>query len=343
VAGWLIALGLGVAAAAYALLEVARSQPALLALDVPNQRSSHDRPVPRGGGLVIALCALAGAAGLEVARPGTFGSGLLPCAVGAVLIAAVSWVDDRRGVRAPLKFGVAAVGGLLAMQGLGHVESVYLPFGGRHDLGALGPTVTLVWVVGLVNAYNFMDGIDGIAGGQAVVAGGAWALWGWLSGDAAVGALGALLAGSSLGFLGHNWAPARVFMGDVGAAFLGYGFAVLPLIAQRQGGDARAVEAGAFFVAPFIFDASLTIVRRALRGEKIWRSHRAHIYQQLALRGFRHERVSGLYVLLAVATSACGFAYARAGDDRIALAAAVGALVALGGLFVGSEAVLRRT
>ena len=102
------------------------------------------------------------------------------------------------------------------------------------SLGRLGLIITFLWIVGLTNAYNFMDGIDGIAGGQAVVAGLGWAGLGYLTDQPLIGLLGLLLAASSLGFLGHNWPPARIFMGDVGSAFLGFTFAVLAVAAAQR-------------------------------------------------------------------------------------------------------------
>ena len=142
-----------------------------------------------------------------------------------------------------------------------------------------------------------MDGIDGIAGGQAVVAGLGWAALGWLSDQPLVGILGILLAASSLGFLGHNWPPARIFMGDVGSAFLGFTFAVLAVAAAQR--DARLALAGVLLVWPFIFDACFTFLRRLRNGENVFAAHRSHLYQRLVIAGYSHRTVTLLYIGLA--------------------------------------------
>jgi UDP-N-acetylmuramyl pentapeptide phosphotransferase/UDP-N-acetylglucosamine-1-phosphate transferase len=114
------------------------------------------------------------------------------------------------------------VGAIIAIAGYGFWGTLALPVVGSVNLGWWGAVLTVMWIVGLTNAYNFMDGTDGIAGSQAVIAGLGWALIGWAAGIPLVGGIGFLIAGASLGFLAHNWPPARVFMGDIGSAFLGY-------------------------------------------------------------------------------------------------------------------------
>jgi SAM-dependent methyltransferase len=158
--------------------------------------------------------------------------------------------------------------------------------------------LTLLWIVGLTNAYNFMDGIDGIAGCQAAIAGMGWcALGGW-SGLPLVTVLGLLLAASSLGFLIHNWPPAKIFMGDVGSTFLGYSLAVLPILAAQS--DPRLAVAGVLLVWPSVFDASFTFLRRLRRGENVFAAHRSHLYQRLVITGLSHRWVSSLYGALAL-------------------------------------------
>jgi UDP-N-acetylmuramyl pentapeptide phosphotransferase/UDP-N-acetylglucosamine-1-phosphate transferase len=159
----------------------------------------------------------------------------------------------------------------------------------------------MIWIVGLTNAYNFMDGSDGIAGAQALVAGASWACLGWLAGLPTLAGLGLLLAGGSLGFLLHNWPPARIFMGDVGSAFLGYSFAILPLLAlagQRSLAAASPVL-GLLPVWPFVFDASFTFLRRLRHGENVFAAHRTHLFQRLLIAGFSHRFVLLLYGSLA--------------------------------------------
>jgi UDP-N-acetylmuramyl pentapeptide phosphotransferase/UDP-N-acetylglucosamine-1-phosphate transferase len=151
--------------------------------------------------------------------------------------------------------------------------------------------------VGLTNAYNFMDGIDGIAAGQGIVAAIGWGIIGLITGNPFLTALGFLLAASCLGFLCHNWPPARIFMGDVGSAFLGYTFAVLAVIASQS--DPRLAFIGILFVWPFVFDAVFTFFRRLRKHENVFEAHRSHLYQRLVIAGYSHGVVSTLYIGLA--------------------------------------------
>jgi len=170
-----------------------------------------------------------------------------------------------------------------------------------------------VWIVGLTNVYNFMDGIDGIAAVQGVVAGLVWAVAGvWLGSDVVL-LFGLVLTGACFGFLLLNWAPAKIFMGDVGSAFLGFTFAVLPLLLihelPRLGNVAYAGVVPGFAVLvvwSFVGDGFLTLVRRILHGERVWQAHRSHLYQRLVQTGWSHARVSLLYGGWCVVTALAG-------------------------------------
>ncbi len=211
-------------------------------LDIPNERSSHTRPTPRGGGLAIVLVVLVGwLVALRLYPDAPVQAGLI-YAVGAGLIAAVSWLDDLRSLSNRVRFAAHMLGAVLAIWAFGYWTDITVPLIGSLHLGLLGLPITFLWIVGLTNAYNFMDGIDGIAGGQAVVAGSGWAVVGWLTDQPLLGIMGVLLAAASLGFLGQNWPPARIFMGDVGSAFLGFTFAVLAVAAAQR--DARLAVGG---------------------------------------------------------------------------------------------------
>ncbi len=262
-------LGFGLAAVVLSYLGVAivrRWAERRQILDIPNERSSHTRPTPRGGGLAIVLVVLVGwLVALSLSRVLGRGTDLI-YVVGAAFIAAVSWLDDLRSLSNRVRFGTHILAALLAIWAFGYWTEITVPIIGLLRLGLLGLPITFLWIVGLTNAYNFMDGIDGIAGGQAVVAGLGWAVLGWLTAQPLVGMLGVLLAAASLGFLGHNWPPARIFMGDVGSAFLGYTFAVLAVAAAQR--DARLALAGLLFVWPFVFDATFTFLRRLRNGRE---------------------------------------------------------------------------
>ena len=263
-------------------------------LDVPNERSSHTRPTPHGGGLVIVILSTAGLLIAWLLCPVSFPAALPAYLVGAWLVAGVSWLDDLRSLPNRLRFAAHLLAAVIAVWSWGFWSQVALPGVGDVRLGWVGLPVTILWIGWLTNAYNFMDGIDGIAGGQAVAAGIGWAALGWMSGQLLVSILGLLLAASSLGFLGHNWSPARIFMGDVGSVFLGYSFAVLPIIAAKS--DPHLALAGILLVWPFVFDATFTLLRRLQMKENIFAAHRSHLYQRLIIAGHSRRSVSVLYI-----------------------------------------------
>ncbi len=276
-------------------------------LDIPNERSSHTRPVPRGGGLAIVIVTLVGGLLYGAFTSIASWSSLVAYTTGATLIALVSWLDDLYSLPKWVRFATHSLSAILALWSFGPWHMLDLPLLGQLHLGWLGLPVTFFWIVGLTNAYNFMDGIDGIAGGQAVIAGFSWAVLGWLSGQPLVGVFGLLLAASSLGFLGHNWPPARIFMGDVGSAFLGYSFSVLPIVAAQH--DPRLALAGVLLVWPFVFDTFFTFLCRLLRGEDVFSAHRSHLYQRLVIAGASHCSVTVRYMCLALAGTALALAY----------------------------------
>ncbi len=267
-------------------------------LDIPNERSSHTRPTPRGGGLaIVAVTLVGGSLFLFYAHTEPTLPQWVFYSIGALLVAGVSWLDDLRSLPHQARFVAHAVAALVVMVGLGVWRQLVLPVIGVLHLDWLGWPLTFLWIVGLTNAYNFMDGIDGIAAGQGIVAGVGWGIIGLITGNPFLTSLGFLLAASCLGFLWHNWPPARIFMGDVGSAFLGYSFAVLAVIASQS--DPRLAFIGILFVWPFVFDAVFTFFRRLRNHENVFEAHRSHLYQRLVIAGYSHGAVSTLYICLA--------------------------------------------
>jgi UDP-N-acetylmuramyl pentapeptide phosphotransferase/UDP-N-acetylglucosamine-1-phosphate transferase len=262
-------------------------------LDYPNERSSHAAPTPRGGGL--AMIALILGIGIFFVLQAGANRRLIYLLCGAI-IAWVGWRDDIRSLSPRLRFIVQGIVAAASIWWLGYFKVVSIPLFGEFQLGMPGIAITFLWLVGLTNAYNFMDGIDGMAGGIALSAGIGWM---WLASNIDNPfvfwiALG--ITASSLGFLGHNWSPAKIFLGDVGSTFLGYSFAVLPLISSDQGGDALLL--GTLLMWTIIMDAGVTFIQRLLRRENVFAAHRSHLYQRLVRAGYKHETVSSLYILL---------------------------------------------
>jgi UDP-N-acetylmuramyl pentapeptide phosphotransferase/UDP-N-acetylglucosamine-1-phosphate transferase len=293
-------------------------------LDHPNERSLHGRPTPRGGGvgIVVPVCLSMGVVAVLV--PGvTTAAAWLAC-LGA-LIAAVGLVDDIRGLAAGTRLLAQVAAGVLVVVGIGGWRTLVWPGLGSLDLGwATGP-FTVLLVVGLTNAYNFMDGADGIAGIQGVVAGVGWIGAGYTTQEPLLAAVGAVIALSCLGFLLFNWSPGSIFMGDVGSYFLGFSMAALSVaVAPRWPATATA---GILFVWPFLFDTAFTFARRAGRGENVLTAHRSHLYQRLVLSGVPHSTVALLYGALAAVGVLVGEAVAR--EVRSASVAGVVLIAAL--------------
>ncbi|HXG45169.1 MAG TPA: hypothetical protein VNJ71_10475 [Gemmatimonadales bacterium] len=259
-------------------------------LDLPGPRASHRVPTPRGGGLAPASLLAATLAWAAFEAPQER-EPLGPAALGLALVAAVGWRDDRRALSVGARLGAHLVAGALLLPlALQIPESTWAS-------GALGALWWLVWAVSAVNVVNFMDGIDGLVGSQMAVFGIHLAL---LGRDPTAHAFGAVLAGAALGFLCWNWAPARIFLGDVGSGSLGLAAAIGGMLAIRssEGGVMRAFLP----LYPMFLDATITLLRRLGRGEPIHLPHRTHLYQRLANdRGWGHARVSLLYAAAALA------------------------------------------
>lgn len=275
-------------------------------LDVPNERSSHIKPTPRGGGLIIVVISLTAYTILLIVSNELISWGYL---IGAVMISLISWLDDLYKIPSVWRFLVHTAAAVVLIFNQGFWNEIHLPIFGIVETGIAGVLVTLLWIVWLTNAYNFMDGIDGIAALQAVTSGIGWCIIGKMIGSDTAAVYAGVLAFSSLGFLIHNWQPARVFMGDVGSAFLGYTFAAFPLIFRSYEPEKSGISPiipliALLIVWLFIFDTVYTFVIRLLKKQKVWNAHREHIYQKLIIAGYSHRFVAGMYGLLSALATA---------------------------------------
>lgn len=287
-------------------------------LDHPNERSLHDRPVPRNGGLAILAAFAAAWAGGRLCAPAD--PAMHWVWGGILLLGAVSYWDDRRGLSPAVRLAAQALAaGLLAPAGLAVTRLAAPGIGiGPIELGWVGVPATMLFAMWLVNLYNFMDGMDGFAAGMGVFGFGflaglaAWAGHGPLAFTAAVA------AAANLGFLAMNFPPARLFMGDVGSTTMGYLAAALALWGRRDGAFPLWVPVLVF--SPFVVDATVTLFARLSRREKVWQPHRTHYYQRLVRLGWGHRKtVLAEYALMAAAgLSAVGLTLAPAGPWRMA-------------------------
>jgi Fuc2NAc and GlcNAc transferase len=266
-------------------------------IDVPNVRSSHASPTPRGGGVAIVVAFFTGAlllAGLGVLNTRILGALL----IGGSAMALVGYLDDRWHLRASVRFGAHLAAALGVVTLLGGIPESTLAHWGIHGvwMGGLVTVLVLVWIT---NLFNFMDGVDGIAGSEAVFVSGAGAWLNWSVGGAAgLTAAMSCLAAASLGFLRWNWPPARIFMGDAGSGFLGFSLALLGLAASQSG--ILPFEVWAILGGVFLVDATVTLIGRMLRGERWFEAHRTHAYQHLARRWKSHLPVTILVMMINV-------------------------------------------
>jgi UDP-N-acetylmuramyl pentapeptide phosphotransferase/UDP-N-acetylglucosamine-1-phosphate transferase len=264
--------------------------------DVPNERSLHSEPTPHGAGLVIVIVCLITYSPISLFVSHDIVWGYF---IGASMIALISFLDDIFSIRFSIRLLVHAAAAIILIYDTGTWHGVTM-LGGL-QLGVWGYVITFLWVVWMVNSYNFMDGIDGLAALQAVIAASGWIILGFLLNMPALYLFSAIIASASLGFLVHNVSSSRIFMGDVGSAFLGFTFAAIPLLARNMANYAWDLLpiAAALFVWFFLFDSVVTLVRRAMRGEKIWIAHREHFFQRLVASGLSHRAVTVIYGVLA--------------------------------------------
>lgn len=299
--------------------------------DIPNERSSHQNPTPVGGGIVIAAVSLTlFFAYLIYSNETIYWSYFC----GSLIIALVSWLDDLRSVPVAIRFLCHSFAAALVLYGFGIGESFHVPFYGDVNLGFVTYVIWFLWIVWLINAYNFMDGIDGIAGTQALLASVSWFIAARYYGNSSIEIFSAVLAASNLAFLIFNWQPAKIFMGDVGSAFLGFTFAVLPLYfvnAENQSKELSLLPlTGILFVWLFFFDTIRTFFIRLLNGEKFWQAHRRHIYQQFIIKGYSHQSVTIFYGIITLLICALAImCYVGKFINEIALVTAVAALSVL--------------
>lgn len=266
------------------LVWMIRYRPVWLPLDRPNTRSLHEDPVPRAGGLAILLGAVIGSL-----LAGTWELAWLAI---ALVLAVVSWVDDRRGLPIAARLSVQTLVTILFLWFSG--EGVPWPI-------LLFAAIVIVW---MTNLYNFMDGSDGLAGGMAVIGFGCYAIAAWMGGDHQLSLVCWCLVAGTLAFLVFNVPPAKVFMGDVGSVPLGFLAAAIGFLGWREGIWPMWFPPLVFSF--FIIDATVTLLRRAVRGERIWEAHRDHAYQRLIRSGWSHRRlmlISWSLMLLAGVTA----------------------------------------
>ena len=259
-------------------------------IDRPNERSLHTRPTPRVGGVGLLLGAIPVAMWMGGAQLNT----MLAC---AIALAIVSLADDYRSLPVVLRLAahLAAAAVAVIELGQGAAISVLVAF-------------AIAW---MTNLFNFMDGADGLAGGMAVIGFSAYALAAHWAGEPGLALASLAIASASAGFLAQNFPPARVFLGDAGAIPLGFLAGAFGFAGYASGAWPAWFPVLAF--APFVVDASVTLLRRIMRGERVWRAHRGHYYQRLVLSGWTPRALALAAYLLMLASAVAALAGRTAG------------------------------
>jgi len=254
--------------------------------DVPNERSLHEAATPRVGGVGIVAATLP----FMLLQ----GDEIFILAACAAFLAVVSLIDDMRSLPIEVRLPAHALAATVAVLAV-PIDHAYAP------VVAVLAVIAIVWAT---NLFNFMDGADGLAGGMALIGFGALALASWET-LPPLAWTAAIIASAALGFLLLNFPPARIFMGDAGSIPLGFLAATLGWLGIAHGTWPAWFPLLVF--SPFVADATVTLIRRALRGDAVWRAHRSHYYQRLVLHGWTKTRlaVSAYSLMLAVAASAC--------------------------------------
>jgi len=257
-------------------------------IDVPNARSSHSVPTPRGGGVAIVVSFLVALAFIAATGSLDWSASLALLGAGG-FVALVGFLDDHGHIAARWRLLAHFVAAFWALGWLGGAPALQL-FGEQFDLGWLGFALVAVYLVWLLNLYNFMDGIDGIASVEAICVCVGGALLYGLIGKPDLALLPLMLAAAVAGFLYWNFPPARIFMGDAGSGFLGIVLGIMSI--QAGWVDPALFWSWVILLGVFVVDATFTLVRRLLRGDKVYEAHRSHAYQYASRQYGRHLPVT---------------------------------------------------
>jgi len=271
------------------------------AIDYPKKRGIHKEPIPRMGGISIVIGFLATAAIImpfveEMRDPQFYGF-----IAGAVIIALTGAVDDIYGLRPRVKLMMQIVVSCIVIYSGTRIDFIMWPELIRFE--ALSAPITMFWIIGIINAVNLIDGLDGLAAGVSSISALCIMAMCMISGNQPAAVLAAMLAGSCFGFLPRNFNPAEVFMGDIGALFLGYVLAVSSIIGLFKSYALLAVVITAFALALPICDTTFALIRRVVQGKPIMRADRGHLHHRLIDAGISHAKA---VVILYAVSLVCG-------------------------------------
>lgn len=292
----------------------------LKAFDIPNERSSHTRITPRGGGIAIVFAFLAGISLIHIIGDKTpiYTHYFLGFLLSTFVLAALSLYDDFHTVSFKFKLGGQIVAILVGLSAGIVIDQVHLPIFGVVNFGFWAYPLTFFWLLGLTNAYNFIDGLDGLAASTALIAALFLAYVSYCQGSHFIYLAALSLAAAASGFLIFNWSPARIFMGDVGSTFLGFTLAIMAVIAARYDHSHTSLFVVPLLLFHILFDTAFTFFRRLSVRENVFAAHRTHLYQLLNRIGYSHKQVSLTYAVMAFCQGVTAVWMTRSlGEERV--------------------------
>ncbi|MCH7536074.1 MAG: undecaprenyl/decaprenyl-phosphate alpha-N-acetylglucosaminyl 1-phosphate transferase [Bacteroidetes bacterium] len=263
-------------------------------MDQINERSSHATVIPRAGGIAIVITFFIGMLAIYFLGDSThIKKGYMQGFIfSSLLISAISFYDDIKSKSAIFKFISQLLAVLIVLWSGIVLDKMDLPNLVTVDLEWGGYLLSLLWILGLTNAYNFMDGLDGLIGGVTVIAGLYFMVITYYQGSHFVYISTYTLVAGAIGFLILNIPPAKIFMGDVGSIFIGFTFATLAIIASRYDSAHTSFLVMPLLLFNIVYDVIFTMVRRLLKGENITQAHKSHLYQLMNQSGYTHLEVT---------------------------------------------------
>ncbi|EIJ80486.1 Glycosyl transferase, family 4, conserved region protein [Bacillus methanolicus PB1] len=254
------------------------------AVDKPNARKVHSKLMPRMGGLAIFIGVIAG-----YFAGGVYNEKVTAISVGAILIVLIGMLDDKYELSAKVKFaGQLLVAALIVASGL-TMDLVTIPYIGNFELGFWSYPITVLWIVGITNAINLIDGLDGLSAGISAIGIATIAIMAALAGKMLIFTLSLILLGSIIGFLFYNFHPAKIFMGDTGALFLGYSISILSLLGLYKSVTLFSFLVPIIILGVPVFDTTYAIIRRIVNKKPISAPDKSHLHHRLLALGLSHR------------------------------------------------------
>jgi len=277
-----------------------------IALDRPNNRSLHQTPTPRLGGVAI-LAGIMLPFGVYCFL-GELQSDFVFILISLILVAAISLVDDFYSISFLIRITIHIIAAILIVNSGHAITDINTDWGGITLSVYIAVPTSILFIVWMINLYNFMDGIDGLAGGMAVIGFGTFATIGIMEGDFAFAISALVITSSVLGFLFWNYPPARIFMGDSGSSSLGLLAAAFSLWADVN--ELIPIWMSVVIFSPFIVDATVTLIIRIIKRERFWDAHKSHHYQLVAESGMSRRKLLLIeYMLMLVCSIVAIFSY----------------------------------